>query len=70
MDDRKTKLLRDERDKERREARTAVLARQAELRETAPIPRDLSSPSPTSQMPGSGHSLRVTNDTPPPYGDE
>lgn len=66
MDDRKTKQLHDERDKERRAARAAALAQQEALRESAPIPRE-SSPSPTRGMPGSGHTLGMTNDTPPPY---
>jgi len=65
MDDRKTKMLHDEREKERRAARAAALARQAELQASAPTTRDSSTPSPTRNMPGSGHTL--SNDGPPPY---
>ncbi|KAG6916286.1 hypothetical protein DXG01_007527 [Tephrocybe rancida] len=61
MDDRKTKTIHDEREKERRAARATALARQAELRETSPIPE---SPPPTTRMPGSGHILSEAG--PPP----
>jgi hypothetical protein len=67
MDDRKTKMLRDQREKELREARAAVAVRQAELRESSPVP---SSPSPTDGMPGSGHILGMNTDDPPSYDDD
>lgn len=63
IDDRKTKLLHDQREKELRAARAA---RQAESRETSPtIQQSVSSP-PTTHMPGSGHMLN--SESPPPYG--
>lgn len=68
MDDRKTKQLRDEREREQRAAREAAFAQQEALRASAPIEeRESSSPSPTRGMPGSGHTLGALNDTPPPY---
>jgi len=66
LDDRKTKMLRDQRDRERREARAAAAA-QHEAQSSPPIsPASL----PTSDMPGTGHSLvtlrsDVTMDSPP-----
>ncbi|KAG6837449.1 hypothetical protein H0H93_009543 [Arthromyces matolae] len=55
MDDRRTKQINDEREKEHREARTAALVRDNERRETSPA---VSVPSPpTNRMPGSGHTL-------------
>ncbi|KAF8076433.1 hypothetical protein FPV67DRAFT_1618182 [Lyophyllum atratum] len=69
MDDRKSKLLHDEREKERRAARAAAIARQAELQGNPPIvtTRESATPSPTTSMPGSGHTL--SGDGPPPYDD-
>lgn len=67
MDDRKSKMLHDERERERRQARAAILARQAAAQETAPIP---SSPEATEGMPGSGHTLGMNIDGPPPYDNE
>lgn len=56
MDDRKTKMLNDQREKERREARAAAAARHAaESSANPPAP-----PSPSNDargMPGSGHVL-------------
>ncbi|KAG5649035.1 hypothetical protein DXG03_000384 [Asterophora parasitica] len=64
MDDRKSKQLHDEREKDRRTARAAALARQAELRESTPTTtRNSESPPRTTRMPGSGHTLS----SPPPY---
>ncbi|RDB22703.1 hypothetical protein Hypma_010143 [Hypsizygus marmoreus] len=66
MDDRKTKMLHDQREKERRAAREAAIASHAELRQsTPPSVRDSISPDPATRMPGSGHTL--SNDGPPPY---
>ncbi|KAG6831597.1 hypothetical protein H0H92_009070 [Tricholoma furcatifolium] len=59
MDDRKTKMINDEREKERRAARAAALARQ----EAAQISRDSEPPSPTTQIPGSGSILSIEADT-------
>jgi len=61
MDDRKTKMLRDEQEKERREARASGLVHQAERQEVDSTPE----PS-TLHMPGSGYLL---NDRPPPYAE-
>ncbi|TFK43499.1 hypothetical protein BDQ12DRAFT_718716 [Crucibulum laeve] len=71
MDDRKTKMLRDEMEKEQRVARAAAALHRAQLQETSPsIPLALSrSPSPTENMPGSGHVLGPP-DGPPPYEPE
>lgn len=64
MDDRKTKMQRDEIEKERRAAHAASLAQAALAREATPM-----SPSPSTAasltMPGSGHTL----DGPTPSGD-
>ncbi|KAF5387811.1 hypothetical protein D9615_000439 [Tricholomella constricta] len=67
MDDRKNKMMSDEREKERRVARAAAIARRAQLQETAPTARVSASPSPTRRMPGSGHTL--SSEGPPPYED-
>jgi len=52
MDDRKTKMLRDQRDRERREARAAAAVR-GEVQE----PPAATSTSPIRDMPGRGQSL-------------
>ena len=65
MDDRRTKLLRDEMEKEQRAARGIAAARQAAVQELSP--RLIT---PENDMPGSGHVLGfpTTNpDTPPVY---
>ncbi|KAG6890352.1 hypothetical protein C0992_002177 [Termitomyces sp. T32_za158] len=61
LDDRKTKQLKDEREKESRVARAAALAHQVESQETS---ASLSHP-PAVHMPGSGHTISETS--PPPY---
>jgi hypothetical protein len=68
LDDRKTKMLRDQRDRERREARAAAVAR-GEVEET---PQAISSS--IGDMPGTGQSLmplqpNVSMDSPPAYDD-
>ncbi|KAF9457014.1 hypothetical protein BDZ94DRAFT_1274273 [Collybia nuda] len=70
MDDRKTKQLRDERDKEQRAARVNALAQRDALRESAPVPQEPPPLSPAGEMPVSDHPLGVTNDTPPPYDND
>ncbi|KAG5651354.1 hypothetical protein H0H81_008971 [Sphagnurus paluster] len=57
MDDRQSKRLNDQREKERRAAHAAAIAQQAQLQEITSTTRASASPSPTSHMPGSGHSL-------------
>jgi len=67
MDDRKSKLLHDQRERELRAARAADMARQAELRETSPILHPAVSPPPTTRILSSGH--MPSNEGPPPYDD-
>ncbi|KAG5722273.1 hypothetical protein E4T56_gene10012 [Termitomyces sp. T112] len=62
MEDRKTKQLRDEMEKEVRAARAAAPAHRAESRETS------QSPPPTVHMPGSGHTLSA--EAGPPYDEQ
>jgi hypothetical protein len=70
LDDRKTKMLRDQRDRETREARVAAAARrEAEASSLSPAS------SPIRDMPGTGHSLvtlrsDVTMDSPPGYHED
>ncbi|KAG6899449.1 hypothetical protein C0993_010286 [Termitomyces sp. T159_Od127] len=61
MDDRKSKQLKDEREKESRVARAAALAHKAEHQETSRSP----SPPPTVHMPGTGQAISEAG--PPPY---
>lgn len=70
MDDRKTKMLRDQRDRERREARAAAAAR-GEVQE----PPAATGTSPIRDMPGTGQSLMplqpdVTMDEPSAQSDD
>jgi hypothetical protein len=69
LDDRKTKMLRDQRDRETREARMAAAAREAEASSLSPAS------SPIRNMPGTGHTLvtlrsDVTMDSPPGYHED
>ncbi|GLB33843.1 putative PUB domain containing protein [Lyophyllum shimeji] len=66
MEDRKTKLLQDQREKEIRAARAAALARGAESREASPsIQQSVARP---VRMPGSAHTL--SSEGPPPYEED
>jgi hypothetical protein len=71
MDDRKTKMLNDERERERREAHAAAMARAAAAA-TSSTQEDSVPASPPRFMPGSGQALN--GEGPPPYdsngGDE
>lgn len=65
MDDRKSKLHNDERERERRLAHASAMAQQAALQASSLTTSD---PSLLSPMPGAGHRLsNSTNDGPPPY---
>lgn len=66
MDDRKSRLLRDEMEKEAREGRAIALARRAAQETSAPPERDVEA----MPMPGSGHLLRTASNSPPPYEDD
>ena len=57
MDDRRSRLLRDEMEKEQRTARDLAAARQAAVQESSPPP-------PERPMPGSGHVLGLPIDDP------
>jgi hypothetical protein len=68
MDDRKTKMLRDQREREQREARAAITAQRAELQESPALPAFVP-PSRTDRMPGFGSVLGVGKDD-PSYDDD
>jgi len=70
MDDRKSKLQRDEREKEIRDARAAAAAARAAQEQTAPVVSTPSPPSASDRMPGAGHVLGVTKEDPPAYHED
>lgn len=71
MDDRKSKLQRDEREKELREARAVAAAKRAAQQQTAPEAGSTPPPpSASDRMPGAGHVLGLTAEDPPAYHED